>query len=249
MRGFLLKSLGHYGLEGNTKFLELLKQILTPPFPEVSFTIVDKSNAGVQCCDLLLWAVNRKVNGEEKWYRRIKSRIGSSFRDASDFWGGDNISLGKGLTEPLPHYGPDDFPRDPDTKINKELLVRFLLNAMSVCEFYSGNPCPEVAHFQNEIDLAENLKYDDSRWDYLALLFTTYLKLFDMVDMVQANMSRKEKEFLLMSKKYCSLPLRRDLLNGVTTRQWLIRVRRDILTNHREWLEFSAKLTEPGGRS
>lgn len=198
-------------------------------FPKVDFKIVDKSDPGIQCADFILWTVNRAVNGKNVWLERIKSPIKSSFSTKSGSWGGKDIKLGMGLKDPVIYYTITDFPVDSDKSIDRNLYINFFLHAAKVVEYYLHNPSPHITHLLEEAKDAADNKTNASYDKYFDKLAIAYLKLFDMTPVINNSMSSHDKEFLLLSKKYMSLLLRRDLIDGVITRNWLENERHHII--------------------
>ncbi len=208
-------------------------------FPPVSFEIDDKYNPGLQFVDFILWTVNRHVNGESTWFERINFSSKTSFSTESGSWGGQDINIGDGLREPKVYYTVQDFPVNPDSKINKNILVDFYLHAARIIEFYINNPQHHLNHLFNE-DAEEIVKRkkDQCFSNYFDKLASLYLKIFDMAPLITSSTTSQEKEFLLLSKKYMSLLLRNDLIHGVRTKIWLESVRRQLIKNKTELLDF-----------
>ena len=229
----------HKELENNLLLSIYDLPIMPIYFPEIKYHIVGKENPGVQCADFLLWTVNRRVNGDNTWYDRINSSIKSNFLTINEDWGNDSISIGNGIAEPLRYYDISTFPKDSDSIVNKDLLTIFFIHAVKIIEYFVNNPVKEIAHLQDEINIVAKEKLNLENKEYLDQLFSTYLKLFDMVPLINKSTSKRDKEFLLLSKKYLSLPLRRDLLHGVSTRSWFQTLRRNIINHNVTYLEFS----------
>ena len=103
-------------------------------------------------------------------------------------------------------------------------------------EYFFNNPSPHVNHLLEEAKDVVYYKMDQTYNEYFTKLAVAYLKLFDMAPVISSSTSSQEKEFLLLSKKYMSLLLRQDLINGVRTKIWLENVRREILKNNPELL-------------
>lgn len=207
-------------------------------FPKVDFEIVDKTNAGMQCGDFILWTVNRFVNGDRVWFERITSPMKTGFSSESGSWGGQHVKLGTGLRDPVVYYTVTDLPIDPDRAINRNLYINFYLRAAKIIEYYLNNPSPHIAHLLDEIKEAVISKKNLGDYEYFDKLSSSYLKLFDMAPVINQSTSNSDKTFLLLSKKYVSLLMRKDLLYGVRTRMWLEDVRRHIVRNEPNLLDF-----------
>jgi len=207
-------------------------------FPQIDFQIVDKTNPGVQIADLLLWVVNRKVNGDLIWYNRIKSAFKYNFISESQSWGGENITIGKGIVEAAKVSQLNYMPKDPDKIVDDNKMMNFFLHAIKVCEYYYKNPVNETSQLKEKIEYIVKHKKDSNKTGYIKKLARTYLMIFDMVDLIENEDSKKNKEFLMLSKKYLALILREDLVHGVRTQIWFNRLRENIITNDPDLLEF-----------
>jgi len=226
-------------LENNHKELEkeLLSSIYNLPmlpvyFPKIEYSIVKKNNPGVQCTDLLLWAVNRRVNGDSKWHDRIKSRFKSVMMTQSKDWGNDDFLIGKGVKGPVRYYTDSSFPIDSDKIVSREMLLKFYLKAIKIVEYYSNNPLQHLSHLQNEINNIAKEKLNLVCKNYLERLFSIYLKIFDMIPLINNTTSQSDVQYLLLSRKYLSLPLKHDELHAITTRMFYSKIRKEIIKNN-----------------
>ena len=213
-----------------SSILEIYDLPFIPHFsPKVDFEIVNKANPGIQFSDFVLWSVNRCVNGDKTWYDRILSPIKSNYSTQSGSWGGQHIQLGRGLKEPIVNYSLNDFPLDPDNQINKNIYANFYLSAAKTVEYCLNNPTPYTEHLMEEarevVINKRNLQYVE----YFDKLSSSYLKLFDMYPIISPSTSSSDKNYLLLSKKFMSLILRKDLVHGIRTRIWLEGIRRHIV--------------------
>lgn len=224
---------------------ELLMSIYEQPyipcfFPKVYFEIQSKSNPGLQCVDFLLWTVNRHNNGDKKWL----SRINTSFmleqgRDKKE-WGALNFNVNERPKEEDVFYQIQDFPQNPDEKINDNKLYNFLLHAVKIIEYIDRFGLPnELSHLEKEIKEVAKNKKNLNAADYVRNLSSIYLKVFDSCHLITEEASEKDKEFLLLSKKYLALTLRKDLLNGVRTCDHLSRARRSLINDSPDVFEFN----------
>lgn len=192
----------------------------------------------VQCADFLLWIINRRVNGDSTWYNRISAQSKTNFHSESEQWGGDSISINGGLSEPQVYYDLYSFPKDPDTIVNQNKMGNFFIHAVKVINELSRNPLNEISHFQNAIDEVASEKLNIKYPDYIEKLFSVYLKIFDMVNLINEKSTDSDKEFLLLSRKYISLAIRKDLIHGVRTLMWYQRLRFNILEDSPKLLQF-----------
>ncbi len=210
-------------------------------FPQIDFKIVDKRNPGVQCTDFILWTVNRLINGDNTWFNRIESEIKSGFMTERKSWGEQDIKFGNGIIEPTSYYNIVDLPTNPDDKINFGLYKKIFIHAVKTIEYFSKNTPSVVSHLKNEIDDVSDKKMNDQHMVYLAELSSIYLKIFDMIPLINKNTSKKDKELLLLSKKYMALLLRDDLVSGMRSRISLAKMRKKIIFDEPQLLNFDSK--------
>ncbi len=201
-------------------------------FPKVNLIISDKNNPGIQCCDFVLWAVNRFVNNDSTWIDRLDYRV-YWFCDMKDGGYDFSISLNKGINDIVYNYSKSDIPKNPDNLVNHEMLIKFYLYANKIIEYYSINNIPSsIKHFRmNIIKLYQN-RNNIQFHNYIDNLSRIYLKLFDMVPLIDGNTTKEDKEFLLLSKKYLGLTLRHELINGVRTNHYLTKCRLNQIQNN-----------------
>lgn len=208
-------------------------------YPKLQFEIVDKKNPGIQCVDFILWATCRYLNHKNDWYNRINATFKTKFNTESDDWKGVDIELKRPLLEPVIYYGVKEFPKDPDSIVNNDMLKNFYLHAEKVNAYYVNNTLPSgINYIQRRI--RENFFHihNSNFSNYIEELISIYLMLFDMIPLIDNTTSKKEKEFLMLSKKYLGLALRHDLIHGVTTKNYYLRIRRHIIKNDISLLNF-----------
>jgi len=226
--------------------MDILKNIYNYPFipacfPKIEVEIADKNNPGLQIVDFILWSVNRKINGIDKWYNRLHSKLRMNMNPQKNKmnWGGEDLIINNGVERPKHYYQIEDFPNEDDITVTENMMVNIYLHAEKVIKFYSINKLPEHLTHQNEDikNIASGLMDKDSK-DRISKVACQYLKLFDTVPLITKQTSKKEKQFLLLSKKYLSLVLRTDLINGVRTNDYLERIRYEILQKNPEEFKF-----------
>lgn len=226
---------------------EVLKDIYTKPFiptsfPKVEFEISNKNNTGLQIVDFLLWVINRKINGKPKWFHRLNSVFITEMKPNQNGrnWGSCDFKLNNFINGfGKCYYKEFDFSKIQDDNINNNLLVYFYIYAEKVIDFYSKNELPErLKHLKTKIiNLADNIMLEDNK--RIEKISTLYLKLFDSVPLIKENTTNKDKQFLLLSKKYLSLTLNNQLINGKRTKDFLLINRKSILERESELLNFS----------
>jgi len=208
-------------------------------FPAVEVTIGDKSVPGLQCADFILWAVNRHANGDSAWVDRLKFNFRSEMTTETGYWGGMTFDMGAGLSDSRCAYSVTDFPTSPDREVDSETMCRIYLNAEYVLWHLVQNGFPEnTAHLRDDVIAAEagRLRVDSGeRVEEVAKLT---LRLFDQVPLIGAETTQKDKKFLLLSRKYLALTLRKDLINGTRTLDYLRRARGAMLKDPKAPLDF-----------
>ena len=106
------------------RFEERLHSIYDLPqlplfFPDFDISIGGKEEPGLQCCDFLLWAVNRHVNGKSKWVDRVNSPFQMETSVEDDEWGSMSLSLDRqGIEVGDVHYTISDFPQERDQNLS-----------------------------------------------------------------------------------------------------------------------------------
>lgn len=225
----------------------LYRQPFIPAFfPNVQFDISEKSNPGLQIVDFLLWTINRKINKKSKWFDRLNISFNTEIQHSKNKnnWGSCDFDINKNINEfgeyhDEYYYKHFDFSKIQDNNLNNNLLVNFYIHAEKVIDFYSKYELPErLDYLKNQIiNLADNLMKEDNK--RIEKISTLYLKLFDSVPLIKDDTTTKDKQFLLLSKKYLSLTLNKHLMYGKRTKDFLLKNRRSLLENKPELLNFS----------
>jgi len=234
---FLKKSFG--GLYDSLHYSSYDHPYIPTFFPEIEFNIVNKRNPGVQCTDFLLWAINRHLNKDSLWFNRIKTKLRMEFSSQSKDWGGCDFDLNNSIVEPKSYYTITDMPKNDEEIVTNEMLVNFYLHAEKVNSYFAQNDLPNgISYIKNNLLMVYQKLKDSKDSEHITNLAKNYIQLFDMVPLIGENTSQKDKEFLLLSKKYLSLILRRDLIHGVRTNMYLSESRRIIIKDRIDLLEF-----------
>ena len=208
-------------------------------FPEVNIEISNKSNKGLQCCDYILWAVMRKLQGNDTWYNRLNPRFKTESQPENNEWLAVDMVFGRIKEEDNVSYKLEDYPIDPDSIISNNDLVRFYLYAEKLLLHLNENGVPaHLKYMEGDIkNLADNVldKKDINRVEKVAGI---YIRLFDTLPVISPESDSNNREFLLLSKKYMALVLRNDLINGVRTRMFLENERRKNLEFNPQWIKL-----------
>ena len=207
-------------------------------FPEIKIEISSKNNNGLECCDFLLWGVMRMLQGKMDWYNRLKPRVKAESKPDSKEWNSVSMTFGKLEDKNNSiNYKLDDYPINPDLLINNDYLVKFYVHAEKLITYLIQTGVPE--HLKYMEDEIRNLADTTMDLNYLNRIYKvakTYIKLFDTLPVIPPDCKHTDKKFLLLSKKYVALVLRDDLINGVRTRAFLEKERKNILKNTPEIL-------------
>ncbi|MFZ4589705.1 MAG: DUF3800 domain-containing protein [Ignavibacteria bacterium] len=202
-------------------------------FPMLEFDIRNKQEPGIQCVDFLLWTVQRELMGNNDWYNRIKSKVRTKSNTLSNDWVNYFLYINKDLSEIELNYKYEDIPKDSDNLVSNELWVKFFLYAIKVVNNFSKNGLPkQIIHFNEKLELVYKNRTNKDFIDYVENVIELYLYFFDMVPLVEKNTKKEDKEFLLLSKKYLGLTLRSDLISGVRTKIYLMKLRNYYLENN-----------------
>jgi hypothetical protein len=206
-------------------------------FPKVQFAVEGKSHPGLQAVDFLLWAANRKVNGNPDWFSRIKSPVSITMQEANGAWGGASLDLNGGCRDAESFYL---YQGSLPESVSPNLLLNFLIYAQRVINFYHRHGVPDdYSHLRDDIAHAYCDRKDPTR-DAVFQICRTYLKLFDTLSVINENTVPVDKESLFLSKKYLGLVLRRDLIHGVTVADHLCLWRNEIIARAPHLLDKDA---------
>ncbi|MCH2534422.1 MAG: hypothetical protein MK008_08285 [Bdellovibrionales bacterium] len=197
-------------------------------FPEFEIEFVNKSNHGVQITDFIMWAQNRTrtIPPNKRWESRLKFSSKSAIGKIGDEIDQGDIILKRGVKHDLnlDHYPKDAFPLG-EFKGNDHLFKLFLFIEYTVKNFLTKES--ELPHLR---DLYEELKH---QYEQNTIIYHTeivrdiascYIRIFDMKP-VYTESDRTPEKFreLLLSKKLAGLTMRKDLMNGTMTAQFLAR--------------------------
>jgi len=208
-------------------------------FPACDYAIRDKSEPGLQCADFMLWSVNRQHCGNDVWLKRLNPHFMSATTPESQDWGSRSFILNGGVNDDKVFYSIEDFPKDPDDRVSSEMLIKFYLEGERIIFFFANNELPpHCSHFREELLAVNAGRMDPECPMRIETIASLFLRLFDMVPLIDATTSEGEKRYYLLSKKYLSLCLRKDKVHGVTTSDSLSRARRQILASDPKWLTF-----------
>lgn len=174
--------------------------------PEVEFHIVDKSCAGVQCCDFLLWTSARKNKGEKTWSDRVNVQCKTEMKG---IWKGDKYFF---KTDPANYdcyYGPKHIPFALVENVDEKLCQNFFLFALKTCIDCLGDP--KMYFLEKDLNYIKNFLTDETKQEeYLSIVLKTFVRIFDYIPVVDEQMSDKIKTKCLLAKKFCSCAMEKN---------------------------------------
>jgi len=212
-------------------------------FPQVEVQTANKLEPGIQCVDFILWATNRDKNCEQDWLNRLikgcKPFILANHETERINMGNLNFLLSNGIQEPICHYKIDDYPSVEEVKsCSNENLIQFFVHAVQSVEQCVKNLPEHIEFMQTKLEKVIAGKLDIGYKNYFEELATAYIKIFDTAPLIKQETPKSEKKFMLLSKKFIGLILRDDLIQGMRTKQYLVKIRKDIINKHPEKLKF-----------
>lgn len=184
-------------------------------FSEPGYKISDKAEPGIQFIDFILWAYQRKLNGNPDWYNRIhqnsiKSKgIHITTQYAEDQENEDfflTSTLNKGLTI------PENIGVYNDTNLNKNYLsINNLddINDKNIC-----NSLLLINDIMNRVQYNKNperyfeaqIKYCiENRKNNLEGFLITFLKMFDTFNFLNMASDIETKNRMLLARKIVAL--------------------------------------------
>lgn len=205
-------------------------------YPKINVHIVDKRNAGVQIVDFITWAKNRShfLVPDKKWEGRLKFTSKSMAGKLGDNIFQGDIVFKKGVRESLIGLYPQEaFPIE-EFSGNDEIVSLYQDVIETVIDFLYHNTVLKHQHL-HIWDEFRQLREDIISYKgifnspVVEGISTCYLRLFDMKP-VYANVNSSDISAfkkLLKSKRLCGLTLRKDLIHGTMTRQYLANVFRN----------------------
>ena len=201
-------------------------------FPAVEFVLRPASEPGIQVCDFLLWAVNRRESfGETTWLDRIKAPFAGRVTGPKNTWGGQSLYLGGGAHQSKDYYEVADLRSDSDLATDEYAAaieeVEGYLQTLVTAK--GGIPAP-ARHFAAQLTDATNLrsvKGEDDR--YVALIAETYVKLFDLIPRIGPTAAPDERSWLLRCRAAMACALRTDRVPSMLFRTRLVATRRLLL--------------------
>lgn len=207
-------------------------------FPRIEFELADKTNPGLQICDFLLWAVNRRANKDLRWVERVQTVMRTSATPQSGDWFETTFDLGRGIEDAPATYTLEDVPNLHDYEW-RDLMAFSYGMAERVTNHYSQNGLPPCAnHYEGNLRELALRKLDANDHDYIMKLAATYLLLFDLIPLVDSGLRTDDKRRLLATKAFWGLILRTDLVSAKVASQTLIKMRR------RKRLSDAARLSD-----
>ena len=175
--------------------------------PEIEFHIVDKKCAGVQCCDFLLWTVERSLQNDSRWFDRINAVMKSGGQMEGGVWQTQEMIFDDRYLHHDFSYGIEDCPKEELTELKYSDVYKLLIYILKTC-------CDGLLNLQdNALFLRDELQYVKENMlrsdfdDYDYRVFKCFARIFDLIDVVKKDMSSEDKKNCLMAKKMCAYVL------------------------------------------
>jgi hypothetical protein len=191
-------------------------------YPDFLIEFVDKSDPGIQLTDFMTWAINRsRTNPPDcRWKDRIKfsssSKVGETGGEF-DF-GSYNFRRWRQKPEKGLVYPSKTFPLD-EFSGNEQINALCMFILKMVKDFLKSESSPHLHHILTKF--AHVQLQDSSRFtsDLTSDIASCFIQIFDMMPVYTASDLSDPERFktFLLAKKLAGLILRKDLIHGVRT--------------------------------
>lgn len=207
-------------------------------YPNITITLKDKKEPGLQVIDFLIWAVNRTKRNipDKKWHERI--RYASSYYSVEQQGqnGGQYYLNTLHFSRTIPKGYPYEFiePQNWNALLKAYLNIERFLVLMDKKDFTD-----ETLHLYNDFSsISSKLKiegYHLNKAD-ISLLGSVFLRLFDSIPLYQ-NLKDEDIDswtVILQSKYLASILVRKGNLRFIRTKNAIQRWRYKMQTENRE---------------
>ena len=178
------------------------EQTWNPIFlPKAEFHIVDKRCAGVQCCDFLLWAVERSLQGNSTWLDRIKLVVKSDAKMEGGGWQSQEMIFDAKFLSHEFYYDISDCPNKKLKELRVNEVYRLLVFVLKTCCDCLTNVPKEILFMEDELRYIKENMYSIGSEDFDYRMFKCFARIFDLIDVVKKDMPSEEKKNCLMAKK------------------------------------------------
>lgn len=202
-------------------------------FPDCEISFVGKDNKGIQITDFIMWAKNRmRTNPPNKiWESRLKFTSKSSAGEIGQDIDQGDIVFKRGVKHDL-HLGvypKDAFPLGT-FKGNQHLVDLFIFIDAQVRKFILDEfNLTHIRVLYNDIALALKNNSFVYNTETVRKIASCYIRIFDMKPIyTDADKTAENFRELLLSKKLAGLVIRKDLIQGTRTAQFLAQTMRSV---------------------
>jgi hypothetical protein len=212
-------------------------------FPHIKLGVGDKRTPGLQVTDCILWSMNRskRIPPDNIWIKRLNLKLSSTSNEVNGprEWG--SYILGDEIESPssYPNYAlPVKDPTD-----NEELIQTYILIERSL-RYVSTRPFPPHAkHLKDElVNTVGQLSKKDTTFSTQLIqeASSIFIRLFDTLPIYDGLTEDNNDKWsqLLTAKKMASLFLRKDLIHGVRSCDYITNWRRKIIKENPQVLDI-----------
>lgn len=202
-------------------------------YPKIEFEFGSKMDSGLQVTDFMLWASTRQfLKIQCPWLDRLNSWLNTETQPDSGNWGGHILYFGTKLGDNEYTYGIEDYHKYNRTLDSFEFLTHYIVNAQRVINTVEECGCRDgVSHFWNEIRDVKSTCVTKGNVYHIQALATCFLKLFDNISLIHAEMPEHEKAFWLKCRECLSYSLRTEDIGGKVHAIQLCDIRNQIIEN------------------
>ena len=206
-------------------------------FPAFKIIMVGKNNPGIQITDFLTWAVNRTrtIPPNKVWEQRRKFTSRSTAGGQNEYVDQGDYVLRGGIEHQLRSgiYPQAAFPLS-EFSGNDAIVRLFCFILTSVRDFLAEKPASHVQHIHLHYKDLKNELEDSSivfTVDLVGRVSSCFIRIFDMLPIYTAADLTNIPRFhdLLLAKRLAGLTLRKDLIHGIMTAQFLAKTLRNQL--------------------
>lgn len=200
-------------------------------FPECEISFVGKDNQGIQITDFIMWSKNRtRTNPPNKiWESRLKFTSKSSAGEIGQEIDQGDIVFKRGVKHEL-HLGvypQDAFPLGT-FRGNQHIVDLFIFIDAQVRKFILEElTLTHIRALYEDISLAFKNSSIFYNTETVRKIASCYIRIFDMKPIyTEADNTAEKFRELLLSKQLAGLVIRKDLVHGTRTAQFLAQAMR-----------------------
>lgn len=205
-------------------------------FPKLVITVVKGGHPGIQVCDFLLWAAQRKfvLKNDDKWFGRVGLQETFSAVDVGGPMSHRHCFINKPVEVEHSTVDMKLIKAVPDSVKNDELSGLLCLAERAVHLFCANTQPPHVAHLLPEVQaVSMALKKFCIHTDDLVALASAYTKIADTLPIYDRT-SAQELQTVHKTKKFLGIIYAGSDMRWFTISTWWIKVREQWLQQRPE---------------